>query len=44
MAGMTVLTAATREEALALLPRGIYVVRGRGANGLSVAEKVSINN
>ena len=43
MAGVPLQTAATREEALALLPRGIYVVRGREAGGLSVAEKVCID-
>lgn len=40
--GVQVRMAATREEAIALLPRGLYIIKGRESNGKVIAEKVNI--
>ena len=42
MLGLQVRMAATREEAVALLPRGLYIIKGRKPNGKVYAEKVNI--
>lgn len=41
MAGMLVRKAATREKAIGMLPRGLYIIKGRNSQGKRVAEKVN---
>jgi hypothetical protein len=41
MAGMLVRKAATREEAVGVLPRGLYILKGKDSQGKRVVEKVN---
>ena len=41
MIGVQVSKAATREEAIAQLPRGFYIIKGRNSQGKRVSEKMN---